>query len=304
MSQTFKDSLDGNAWEKYCEILLRHEFSIRNFVSIPHHDRGDHGLEFYTYCGIIFQCYRPDLSYSMAEYKKHVKAKITNDLKKLKKYEKEILELLGDTEINQWTLMIPEKKSRDLIKHCISKQKHTVGQNISFVDNENFKVTIETDESFPAAAVYARSYMNEVIDVDQEKEPTITSEEWKNHNSDFYNNLCRKTNGMNSSVEELRNDLIQKYQAIEKMMDTYRDEFPNLHAELSSKAAANLEQLRNDNLFNKESQAEILGKLLTKNRIMIDQIEKKISDRNKETISSGFIAQWLAECKMDFIIDD
>lgn len=304
MSHTFKDKLDGNAWEKYCEKVLRHEFTFRNFVPIPHQDRGDHGLEFYTYCGIIFQCYRPDPSYSMDEYKKHVKAKITKDLKKLKTYEKEISELLGNTTISRWVLMIPEIKSRELIKHCIKKEKDIVKGQISFIDKVSFKVQIETDESFPASAVYARSYVNEVIDLQPDTVNQITPEQWKQSNSTFYTNLCRKTEKINTPVEKLRKELIEKYLSVEILLDAYRDEFPDLHTEVTSKAAANLEELRSENLFIKASPEDVMNKLLIKNREMIDQIDRKISGSNKELISSGFIAQWLAECKMDFVVDE
>ena len=304
MNSAFKDNLDGPAWELYCEKVLRREFSFKNFVAIPHHDRGDHGLEFYTYCGIIFQCYRPDPSYSMEEYKKKVKSKITTDLKKLKKYESQISDLLGGTIIKQWVLMIPENKSRELIKHCKKKEKDIVKVNISFIDNDAFKVQVETDDSFPSSARYARAYMDDVIDLTPEEPITVDAEAWKESNSTFYGNLCRKTEKLGSNVEGIRDDLIKKYITVQRLLDAYRDEFPDLYDDLYNQAAANLEEIRNENLFIKSPTNEILSKLLTKNREMISLVKQKISLSNKEVISSGFIAQWLAECNMDFVIDE
>lgn len=304
MNSAFKESLDGHSWEQYCEKVLRREFSFKNFVAIPHHDRGDHGLEFYTYCGIIFQCYRPDPSYSMEEYRRKVKAKVTTDLGKLKKYEKEISDLLGKTVIKQWVLMIPENKSRELIKHCKRKEKEIIKENISFIDNSSFKVQVETDDSFPSSARYARIYMDDVIDLKLEEPVGADAEAWKEVNSTFYQNLCKKTDKLEVNVDDLRNELIRKYMTVQRLLDIYRDEFPDLHDELYNQAAANLEEIRNENLFIKTPTNEILSKLLQKNREIISKLEQKISVSNKEVISSGFVAQWLAECNMDFVIDE
>ena len=91
---------------------------------------------------------------------------------------------------------------------------------------------------------------------------------------------------------------------LEDLMDAYRDQFPDLYTQVTSIALVNLEELKNENLFVKENPKIILTSLLKRNRESIDKIEQSISRANIEAFSSGFIARWLAECKMDFIVDE
>ena len=68
----------------------------------------------------------------MGIYKKRIQKKINDDLKKLKENEKEILKLIDDIKINQWVLLTPEFKSKDLISYC-NKKKKEVGSDMMLV---------------------------------------------------------------------------------------------------------------------------------------------------------------------------
>lgn len=295
--------MDGDEWEGFCERMLRHEFTWKNFVSVPHKDRGDHGIEFFTKCGVIFQCYYPDPTYSMADYKKHVQKKINEDLKKLSDYEVEIKKMLGDVLITEWVLVVPEVKSRELIKHCMKKEKSL--PKLSFFSTNGVSVKIETDDSFPSGSLYSRTFIGEEINIPLEDVETADAEAWKQSNSSFYDNICRKTLKVSKNgIENLRTELIKNYLRLEELMDAYRDQFPDLHTEVNNIALANLQTLKNDNLFDQQEPRQVLSSLLKLNRETISKIEQRISPQNNEAFSSGFIARWLAECKMDFIINE
>ena len=87
-------------------------------------------------------------------------------------------------------------------------------------------------------------------------------------------------------------------------MDAYREQFPDLHTEVNSIAQVNLEKIKNENIFIRKEPKDIMILLLKTNREAIEKIEKTISKSNVEVFSSGFISQWLAQCKMDFILDE
>lgn len=295
--------MDGDEWEGFCERMLRHEFTWKNFETVPHKDRGDHGIEFFTKCGVIFQCYFPDPTYSMADYKKHVQKKINDDLKKLTKYETEIKKMLGDIVITEWVLVIPEVKSKDLIKYCKKKEKSL--PKLSFFSIDGISVKIESDDSFPSGSLYSRTFIGEEINIPLEDVETADAEAWKNSNSAFYDNICRKTLKVTETgVEHLRTELIKNYLILEELMDAYRDQFPDLHTDIKNIALANLQTVKNNNLFRKQEPQEALSSLLQLNRDGLSKIEQRISLQNNEAFSSGFIASWLAECKMEFIINE
>jgi hypothetical protein len=295
--------MNGDQWEDFCEKMLRHEFGWKNFTSVPHHDRGDHGIEFFTNCGVIFQCYYPDPKYSMDEHRKHVQKKINDDLKKLTKYESEIKKMLGEIKISSWVLVIPEVKTKELLKYCKTKEKAL--PTFTYSSPEGIIVKIETDDSFPKGAIYSRCYMGDEINVPVKEVEPESTDIWKSVNSKFYENICRKTVKVTvSDLENLRTTLITQYKKIEELMDVYRDQFPDLHQEITTIALVNLEEIKNENLFIKDEPNKILMSLLRRNRERIKEIEQAMSIANIEVFSSGFIAKWLAECKMDFILDD
>ena len=120
---TFIENLSPKEWEAFCAIMLRHHYTQKNFWEVPDEDQGDLGLEFYTIDGTLFQCYYPDLNTDMTTYKKKIQSKIREDLKKLEVNEKEIKALLDEIIINQWILLIPKMKSKDLNKVLQRKEE-------------------------------------------------------------------------------------------------------------------------------------------------------------------------------------
>lgn len=273
--------MDGPQWESFCERMLRHEFGWKNFTSVPHNDRGDHGIEFFTTCGVIFQCYYPDPKYSMQEHKKHVQKKINDDLKKLEKYKIEIQKMLGSIKISTWVLLIPNIRTRELLKYCKTKEKNL--SQLPYADKDGVTVKIESDDSFPKGSLYSRSCLNEEINLPIQEVDSSRTDIWKTGNSEFYSNICKKTTKITDiGLERLRNSLIKQYVQIEDLMDAYRDQFPDLHTEVNSIAQVNLEKIKNENLFIRKEPKDIMISLLKTNREAIEKIEKTISKSNVE----------------------
>lgn len=301
MVANFKDSMDGTSWEDFCEVMLRKHFTWKCFFSVPHHDRGDHGIEFYTSCGTIFQCYFPDPAYSMSEYKTKVQNKINEDLKKLQTYETEILEMLNGIKIKHWVLMIPENKSRDLLKYCSKKTKAIKSTPLKFIDENDFLVKIETDDAFIEESMYARNVSDKSVNLTVSTPDEKDVEAWKTGHSEFHNNMIRKTEKIPAiDSESTRNNLITKYVQINELLDAYREQFPEIYGQLASIALNNLDVLKNDSYFKKRLAADIFTELLRSNREQFTKIA--ISRENVELLSIGWIAQWVAECQMDFIV--
>lgn len=301
MASSFKEDMDGDSWEKFCEDMLRHHYGFENFFSVPARDRGDFGIEFFTTCGTIFQCYFPDPSYSMPEYKKHIQTKINNDLGKLKDYEPGITTMLDGIKIKRWVLLIPEIKTKDFISYCAKKKKETIDKSIGYIDSTAFIVKVETDASFPESSLFAREVQVREINISVAAPDESVVNEWMSEHSVFNGNLNTKIGVIaDQDVDGIRQVMIGYYVQLEELLDAYRESYPNIHDQISKMAVHNLTVLKNNNLFKKKPASEIFDDLMVKNREAFDKMA--LSGNNKEILSMGHLSKWLAECNMRFIL--
>lgn len=297
----FIENLSRKGWEEFCEVMLRKHYGAKNFYAVPDEDRGDLGLEFFTADGTIFQCYYPDKDVGMAAYKKKIQNKINDDLNKLKKNEQEILKLLDDIKINQWTLLTPELKSKDLIVYCNRKKKEVVSKEICYVDNNSFKVKIETASSYPDGKLYAQGVYNSSINI-----PLLTisdelKSDWLSSNSEFSSNIIRKSSRlMGARSEEFQNTIVSKYMQIDRFLEQLRDDHPDLHALIEDSARAQLESIKEDSLFLSSLDSEFVKKIVGDNKSAFSKHSKFMSDTNVQSLSFGYLSKWIAECYMDF----
>ncbi len=298
------DSFEGlspKEWEKFCEVMLRKHFSAKHFYLVPDQDGGDLGIEFYTTTGTIFQCYYPDKNIAMAEYKRRVQKKINDDLKKLSTNKDKITELLGDVVIDQWVLLIPENKSKDLISYCHRKEREVIKKGLSFIDNKEFTVKIETAESYPDAKLYAQGVYSKAVHVPISE---VTEEEtklWMEGHSEFSGNISRKSNAIvGSSSEGFQGKVVTKYIQIEKFLDHLRDNYPDLHHLIEDSARAQLEKMQEGAVLESDIDRNFIKHILKDNEEAFEKFSQYMSDHNVQTLSFGFLSKWLAECYMDF----
>ncbi|GLH17320.1 hypothetical protein BR1R3_00610 [Pseudomonas atacamensis] len=297
----FIENLSPKEWESFCEVMLRQHFGAKNFYTVPDQDGGDLGLEFYTIDGTIFQCYYPDSGIEMGIYKKRIQKKINDDLKKLKENEKEKLKLIDDIKINQWVLLTPEFKSKDLISYCNKKKKEVILEDISYIENSTFKVKIETAESYPDGKLYAQGVYNAAINI-----PLLTVDEslrntWISSNAQFSSNIARKsTKLMGERSEDFQNIVVSKYIQIDKFLEQLRDDHPNLHATIEDSARAQLESIKENSIFLSKLDSDFVKSIVENNKEAFSKHSKFMSDTNVQSLTFGYLSKWIAECYMDF----
>ncbi len=295
------DNLSPKEWEEFCAIMLRYHYTQNNFWEVPDEDRGDLGLEFYTIDGTLFQCYYPDMNTDMAAYKKKIQKKIREDLKKLISNESEITALLDDIVINQWVLIIPKLKSKDLLKYCNKKKKEILEKLLSFIDPNTFKVKIETSSSYPEGELFAKSIHGKAIDIPlvevTEKEKT----EWLKGNSEFSENIERKSKALiGDKSADFQDRVIIKYIQIERFLDQLRVDRPDLHGLVEDSARAQLENMKDESLLENDLDKEFVSNIVRSNKDAFSKHSNFMSDKNMQSLSFGYLSKWLAECYMDF----
>lgn len=298
---SFIENMLPKEWEEFCEIMLRHHYGAKNFWTVPDQDGGDLGLEFYTVDGTIFQCYYPDPGVEMKVYKQRIQKKIREDLKKLKDNEKEIAKLLDDITVNQWVLLTPENKSKDLITYCNKKKKETISENITYIDNDSFVVKIETAVTYRSGMIFAQSVYSTAIDIPLMEVTDDDKTKWLSGNSVFSDNIDRKSNAlMGVGAENFRGKVIERYIQIDKFLEQLRDEHPDLYELIEDSARAQLENMQEASLFAEETDSKFVKNVVDENKQAFEKHSKYMSDKNMQSLSFGYLSKWIAECFMDF----
>lgn len=299
---SFTEDMTEKEWEAFCEIMLRRHYGQPYFWSVPDQDSGDYGIEFYTADGTIFQCYYPDLSVDMANYKKKIKKKINDDLKKLKQYETEINKMLDGIVVKQWVLLTQENKSKDLIAYCNKKKKETIDKGIPYIDSEYFKVKIETAESFPDAKLFAQNVYLKTINIPLMEVSDTDKAVWKGANSVFSDNVYRKSSSIiDGDSTNFQDRVVTKYIQINKFLDQLKDDHPDLYNQIEDSARAQLESMQDESILENDIDREFVKRIVESNKNTFDKYARFFSDKNKQLLSFGYLSKWIAECYMDFV---
>lgn len=299
---SFTENMTEKQWEKFCEIMLRQHYGQPYFWSVPDEDSGDYGIEFYTADGTIFQCYYPDLSVDMTAYKNKIQTKINDDLNKLKQYEKEIGKMLDAIKVKQWVLLTQQNKSKDLIAYCNKKKKEIIAKGISFIDSKDFKVKIETAESFPDAMLYAQNVYLKTIDIPLMEVSDTDKAAWKGSNSVFANNVKRKSNSIIAGdSSDFQDRVVTKYIQINKFLDQLRDDHPDLYNQIEDSARAQLESMQDESILENDFDKEFIKRIVISNKNAFAKYANFFSDKNTQSLSFGYLSKWIAECYMGFV---
>jgi len=294
-------NLSREDWEPFCEKMLRQHYGAKNFWKVPGEDGGDLGLEFYTVTGTIFQCYYPDQGIEMKEYKKRIQKKIRDDLKKLKTNEVEIAALLDDIIIDQWVLLTPENKSKDLIPYCHKKKKEVIDKNIPYIKADDFVVKIETPDSYPDAMLYAQGVYGKAVDIALAEVTESTKDIWKTGNAEFSKNISRKSTALMGDGSHLFQDkVVARYIQLEKFLDQLREEHPDIHELIEDSARAQLQSMEEDSVLEAKLDGDFIKNVINNNKTAFEKYSKSMSDKNVQSLSFGYLSKWLAECYMDF----
>lgn len=300
---TLIEQLTPKAWEKFCSRMLRHHHGANNFWEVPDADQGDLGLEFFSIDGTIYQCYYPDKNADMAAYKKKVQKKIRDDLKKLEKNEAEVLKLLDGavSKVKRWILLVPEMKSKELIKYCNAKRKQLLKAAPSFIDVDDFQVKIDTPDCYPAGALFAKNTHTKTVDIPLIEVTDAEKAIWQESNIEFSANIERKSNAfMGDKAPRFKDKVVKKYIQIEKFLDDLRENYPDLHELVEDSARAQLEKMNNNSLFEDALNKNFLDNVLKGNERAFSKHAQFMSDTNTQSLSFGYLSKWLSECFMDF----
>lgn len=127
---------NGSTWEGLCQQVFKRKYQTQCYQQMPA-SPGDYGIEGYTVnTGWAFQCYCPEKHYERTELYGKQRDKITEDLRKLKDYQKELEARLGSTKLSRWVFVTPEIDRNALLQHAKTKEAEVRGWSLPFLTSD------------------------------------------------------------------------------------------------------------------------------------------------------------------------
>lgn len=146
---TYRREWKGVEWQEFALQLVQRRHGAENVQMVPDKVKGDAGLEFFTTCGCLYQCYAPEEASDVAKAASAMKAKASRDLKKLSKNKDTIEKILAGTKVKRWILLCPFLDNKDVV---VSVREHGVtekAKGLVFMD-PGFEALCHSQQDFQA----------------------------------------------------------------------------------------------------------------------------------------------------------
>jgi hypothetical protein len=292
--------MNGDAWEEYCQKLLR--LKHPDYQEVPAQFGGDFGIEGFTRSGIVFQCYSPDEDLGGVELYEKQRDKMTRDIKKLIKNVREISKL-GAGLIREWHFLTPQYNNRELVAHCRDKELTVRDRGLPQVDS-GFLIFLRTEEDY-------LPQIRQLVGVGAHRVHPLAdepaSEELErllNSSNLIVSNIRDKLGKLHLPLaqnEELVHQLVAGYAAGRSELEALNGRFPEIYSTVIQLKASKERQLGVRVLASSGGHGAVLSQAL-------DEYEEKLTQELSGTLTAGLIARlsteavsdWLGRCPLDF----
>ena len=182
MIKTKYGDFDGNKWEAVCQVCFKLKYEEQSYQEIKA-SPGDHGIEGFSRKGDAFQCYCPEKDYTQVELHEKIRDKITDDLKKLVKYQRQLELKFNGTKIKRWILVTPHYEKNQIIDHCAKKSQEYRELKLNILDND-FDVLIYDADFYAEYLPTALNSIGEKLYIEPDAETNEDIEVFKSSGSD------------------------------------------------------------------------------------------------------------------------
>lgn len=140
---------EGKEWQQFALQLVQRRHGAENVQVVPDKVKGDAGLEFFTTCGCLYQCYAPEEASNVAKAASAMKTKAGRDLPKLEKNSEVINKLLAGTQARRWILLCPFLDNKEVISSVRARGAAIKAKGISFITSD-FEALCHSQDDFQA----------------------------------------------------------------------------------------------------------------------------------------------------------
>ncbi len=291
---------DGLEWQNYCMSLLRVRYSNHTLQEVPDRHRGDLGLEAFTQDGTAFQCYAAKEPLDTNLLYENQRDKLTEDLGKLKKNDRDLRSLLGSVVISRYVFMVHRHESRKLVAHAQSKAVEVREWGLPFIGSV-FSITIETDEHYSSERDQIWAIPNQLIDMRPVDVKAQT--EWGAQHAGLLDDARRKLSSIGlqgGALDLYLEKLLEQFLRGQNALDTLRSKYPDSW-EMVVRAQSGMENTLT--LEYPPGSTSAPGDVKT----IVEDLAKEIrssapsvSEQIARALAWATVADWILRCPLDF----
>lgn len=304
MIKTIYGNYDGNSWEEFCQVCLKLKFENEGYQELPAW-QGDFGIEGFTRTGKAFQCYCPDEDYEPQTLYEKQRDKITTDLKKLEKKEKDLKEYLGGILIQQWVFLTPMYKNKELVKHCQTKASEYRKNNLGIL-SKDFDVFIYDIDYFIAQIQTVTMMKNNKIEINIERDKSQDIN-WKDTNITLVDNAITKHGkrihecpNKEERVNKLTEFTIGYFLDEQQLVTKWKEAYPNDYEKFMRIVGDYEKTVEEMCITNTEDNNTLYEKI---NRELKEKLKNSFSYLEEITLdklTKGVMADWILRCPINF----
>lgn len=267
--------------------------------------KGDCGIEGFASDGTAYQCYAAQQCMGPDELLKKQRNKMTIDIGKFIKNEKELREIFGTIKISQWNLVVPYWNNKDLIKHANKKAAEVEALSLSHASS-NFAISILTGDDFEVERALLGNLSLYHFDV---AAPAVQPDEldsWiqDNENLTLVNNLARKAKSINAGRagylrEKFQARIVAQFIGGSVVLGRLEQELPEVYQRVIEYKVSREANLEAETYVTTKVPAEFFRQTLEEYRSELSGVPG-ISGRVADTLAREAVADWLLRCPMEF----
>ena len=311
--------MTGDAWEDLCVQCYRLRYQNVHYTAIPAAQKGDAGIEGYTFDGVVHQCYCPEREYSDKDLYEHYRDKMTTDLEKLvnPKHASSYADRLrgmGVPPIREWHFNIPEYRDNRILTHAETKRQEVLAAKAAAPKSyehihKDFVIVIKQAADFtPEISRIIRTTLTDMRLNTAVKHPA--KPDWSKCDSQKVDNIRRKIKAVMHGVDDTNETLnevigiyIDYYICGIENMTALRQDFPEIYEDLYKLEQSYKNEVRvktlmhTDKSMNKDLFEKILDEFQTK---LEKDFSRIFTIAAIGELKQDLIASWLADCSMEF----
>ncbi|NMO55590.1 hypothetical protein HH310_30945 [Actinoplanes sp. TBRC 11911] len=299
-----REQWDGNEWQDHCCRLLglKHGDDIQ---FIPARVDGDGGMEAYRLDdGIVYQCYSPEDSFTVASQTESQKGKIRDDVGKLVNKTAETMRLLGPSyRIRRWILLTPDYDDKELVKYARLKSKR-VRDSVPRPPwcHDDFQILIYNDrELFPAELKKLNGLLSGQIRLTT-MEPQL--HEVERHGKPFEQGLREKLLEHPQLAEDpdrlqaYCQDTLYEYVYGQKHLEALEARYGLAHEVILRRANTTYRTIRKSNAVDGARTHQEIAQLAQQLAASFSRDVPTLSSLLCDELAHHYIASWLIQCPL------
>lgn len=299
---TIRREWKGGDWQQFALQLVQRRHGPENVQVVPDKVKGDAGLEFFTTCGCLYQCYAPEEASDVAKAASAMKAKAGRDLPKLEKNKVTIEKLLAGTKARRWILLCPFLDNKEVVASIRARGLKIKASDLPFL-TPDFEALCHSQQDFQAEIELLKSMsLGPPLSVDPPTAEQVKDAAGSTEIGARIDDKLGRAFGPKALAEQVaarRDQYVKAHLHRENTLEQLREN----HAVLWERAFETIEA-EEARLIAVGASATIPGQQLQESMTRIEtSLAEALPTLNpglRTRIALGTISDWLIRCPLDF----